>query len=156
MSCLVWCRNLEKMWSMKVVFSNYEKPRATGINHFHSSHQLPKESQGRVDPGSGKQCFYALSWGSKVWNIIADEINKDFLQKTCRYRRAQSGTFLVTSLQRITKFSVKKVNSGTMTDLPWWYNTWQHSGYNHTCVRQYFSGDLEEPHGVSGKETQRF
>ena len=28
------------------------------------------------------------------------------------------------------------MNRGTIIDVPWWYKTWQHSGYNHTCVIQ--------------------
>ena len=43
---------------------------------------------------------------------------------------------LVTWSQRITKFSVKKVARGTIIDMPWWYKTWQHSGYNYTRVKQ--------------------
>ena len=43
---------------------------------------------------------------------------------------------LVTWLQRITKFSVKKVNRGTIIDMPWWYKTWRHSGDNHARVKQ--------------------
>ena len=37
---------------------------------------------------------------------------------------------------RSKKNSVKKVNRGTVIDMPWWYRTWQHSGYNHTRVKQ--------------------
>ena len=31
---------------------------------------------------------------------------------------------------------MKKVNRGTIIALPWWYKTWQHSGYNHTHVKR--------------------
>ena len=36
----------------------------------------------------------------------------------------------------MTKFSVEKVNRGTIIDMQSWYKTWQHSGYNHTHVKQ--------------------
>ena len=43
---------------------------------------------------------------------------------------------LVTWFQRFTKFSVKKVNRETIIDTLLWYESWQHSGYNHTQVQQ--------------------
>ena len=36
----------------------------------------------------------------------------------------------------MTKFSVKKVNRGTIVDNLWEYRIWQHSGYNQTRVKQ--------------------
>ena len=30
---------------------------------------------------------------------------------------------------------MKKVNRGTITDVPWWYNTWQPSGYSPTRAK---------------------
>ena len=64
--------------------------------------------------------------------LLEDENNEGFLQKTCWYSRAQSGSFG----DLITKFLVKKVNRGTIIDMPWWYKTWQHSGYNLTHLKQ--------------------
>ena len=31
---------------------------------------------------------------------------------------------------------MKKVSRGTIIGMPWWYKTWQHSGYNHTRAKQ--------------------
>ena len=60
----------------------------------------------------------------------------------------------VTELQRITKFSVKKVNRGKIIDMPCWYKTWQHSGYNHTRAKKIFPGDPEEPNEVPGADEE--
>ena len=52
-------------------------------------------------------------------------------------------------------FSVKKVNRGTVIDMPWWYKTWQHSGYNHTLVNQNLPrGDSVEPNEVPGADEE--
>ena len=102
-----------------------------------SSHELPMEPRAKVGSGSGKQCKYALSEAPNLWSLLEDENNKGFLQKTYWYSRAQSGIFfLVTWSKRITKFSVKKVNRETIIDTLLWYKTWQHSGYDHTRVKQ--------------------
>ena len=35
-------------------------------------------------------------------------------------------------------FLVKKVSRGTIIGMPWWYKTWQHSGYNsYPCKSRY-------------------
>ena len=39
------------------------------------------------------QCLHAISEGPKLRYLLEDENNKGFLQKTCWYSRAQSGTF---------------------------------------------------------------
>ena len=68
--------------------------------------------------------------------LLKDENNKGFLQKTCWCCRAQSGKCWWFWQLQITKFSVKEVNRVTIIDTPWWYKIWQHSGYNHTRVKQ--------------------
>ena len=39
---------------------------------------------------------------------------------------------------------MKKVNHATIIDTPWWYKTWQHSGYNHARANQNLSSRPEE------------
>ena len=48
---------------------------------------------------------------------------------------------------------MKKVNRETIIDIPWWYETWQHSGYNHTCETN-FPGIPEEPDEVPGADEE--
>ena len=69
------------------------------------------------------QCIYALSEGSELWNMLEDQNNKGFLQKTRKRSRAQSGTFSEIWSLQITMFKVKKVNLGTITDMPKWCKT---------------------------------
>ena len=47
--------------------------------------------------------------------------------------RAEKFGDLITADQKV---SVKKVNRGTNIDVPWWYKTWQISGYNPTRAEQ--------------------
>ena len=35
-------------------------------------------------------------------------------------------------------------------NMPWWYKTWPHSGYNHTRANKIFPGDAEELDEVPG------
>ena len=35
-------------------------------------------------------------------------------------------------LLQITKLLLKEVNRRSIFEMPWWYKTWQHSGYNHS------------------------
>ena len=67
------------------------------------------------------------AWRQKYQGLLAEGV----LVQSCPERN-----ILVTWLLQITKFSVKKVNRGTIFDMPWWYKTWQHSGYNHTRANQ--------------------
>ena len=93
-----------------------------------SSHELPMERRAKVEAGSGKH---------SVKTNFPKDPNCDFCLKT-KITRASCGrrAGTVVPRQRITKFSVKKVNRGTTIDMPWWYKTWQHNGYNHTRVKQ--------------------
>ena len=67
------------------------------------------------------------------------DLAKDVLVQSCPERN-----ILVTWFLRITKFSVKKVHRGTIIDMPWWYKTWQHSGYNHTRAKQTSSQETQK------------
>ena len=62
-----------------------------------------------MEPGSGKHSVYTHF--PKDPNLVEDDNNKGFLQKTYWYSRAP-------------KFSVKKVNRETIIDMPWWYKIW--------------------------------
>ena len=100
-----------------------------------SFHELLSEPRAKVV--SGKQSIFTHLPKDRNCDICLRTNNyKGFLQKTHWYSRAQSGTMLVIQQQRITKFSVKDVNLDTIIDTLQWYKTWQHSGYNHTHVKQ--------------------
>ena len=49
---------------------------------------------------------------------------------------------------------MKKVNRGTIIDMPWWYTIWQRSGYNPTHVKKNFPGDPLEPDEVPGADEE--
>ena len=57
-----------------------------------SPHKLPMEPRAKVEPGSGMHSVYT-HFPKELWYLHEDENNKGFLQKTCWYSRAQSGTF---------------------------------------------------------------
>ena len=88
-----------------------------------SFHQPRMKSRAYVEPSSGKH---------SVFTHFPKDPNREKCVKrpkkasaSCRRR---AGTvvprvehFLVTWSQRITKFSVKRVNRGTIIDMSWWY-----------------------------------
>ena len=67
------------------------------------------------------------AWEPKLQRLLAENA----LVESCLQRK-----FLVIQKLRVTMFSVKDVNLETMIDALWWYETWQHCGYNHTHVKQ--------------------
>ena len=83
--------------------------------------ELPKESQAKVDPDSGKHSVYTHF--PKDRNCDVCLTRNCILQKTCWCRRA-------------TKFSVKEVNHAIIIDTLLWYKTWQLSGYNSTHFKK--------------------
>ena len=60
---------------------------------------------------------------------------------------------------------MKKVNRGTITDMPWWCNTQQHIGYNHTRAHKIFqelswnhctsTPHRSETHGIAARAARR-
>ena len=61
-----------------------------------SSHELPMESRAKVEPGSGKHGVYThFPKDPKLRNLLEDENNGAFLQKTCWFSRAQSGILVI-------------------------------------------------------------
>ena len=55
MTCQTGCRRVEKMWSMKAVLLEPRGNLELGYRDTaSSSHELPMESLGKVEPGSGK------------------------------------------------------------------------------------------------------
>ena len=85
------------------------------------------------------------AWRRKQQGLLTEDV----LVQSCSERN-----ILVTWSQRITKFSVKKVNRRTIIDMPWWFKSWQHSGYNHTRVKQNYSENTKEPNEVPGADEE--
>ena len=94
------------------------------------------KSRAKVELGSCKHGVYTHSPKDPNSDICLKTNNEGFLQKTCWYSRAQSRKLWWLNNRRSQKFSVKKVNRGTIIDLPWWYKMWPLSGYNPTHVKQ--------------------
>ena len=108
------------------------KPRARSQDTSKSSHELPMEPRAKVEPGSGEHGVYTHFPNDPNFDIC---LETKITRANCRRRTGTvvpERNVLVTWSQRITKFSVKKVNRVTIIDMPWWHKTWQHSGYNHT------------------------
>ena len=62
--------------------------------------------------------------------------NKGFLAEDALTQSCPERKISVIWLLQITKFYVKKVDRGTIIDKPWWYKTWQPSGYSPTRVKR--------------------
>ena len=91
----------------------------------------------KVEPGSGEHSVYThLPKDPNCDVCLKTKNNKGILQKTCWYSRAQSGTFWWHDYCGSQSSQWRKWIAGTIIDVPWWYKTWQHSGYNHTRVKQ--------------------
>ena len=112
-----------------------------------SSHELPMESRAKVEPGSGKHRVHT----SRRTEIVMFACGRKLTKASCRRRagtvvpRAEHFGDLIAADHKV--FSVKKVSHGTIIDMPWWYKTWQPSGYNPT-------EDPEEPNEVPGADEE--
>ena len=104
-----------------------------------SSHELPMEPRAKVEPGSAKHnvcshfpkdpgCDICLK--TKKQGLLAEDV--------------LSGTLWWLDYCRSQISQWRKVSRGTIIDIPWWYRTWQHSGYNHTRANQKLPRDPEE------------
>ena len=70
------------------------RPDAEECRHFQFVSWTSNEAASKSGTGFGKaQCIYAHSEGSELWNVLEDQTNKVFLQKTCQRSHAQSGKF---------------------------------------------------------------
>ena len=86
-----------------------------------SFHELPMEPRAKVEPVSGKH---------SVCTHFPKDPNCDACLKT-RITRASCRRRTGTVELRAEHFGAR-----TILDMPWWYKMWQHSGCNHTCVKQ--------------------
>ena len=83
-------RNSERIWLMKVLQQSLWETQSKEVQvNFWTSIGGASKSGTRF--GLAK-CLHALSEGPKLWYLLEDKNNKGFLQKTCWYSRAQSGT----------------------------------------------------------------
>ena len=68
MNCLTGCRNLERIWLMRVLQKSFEgNPEQGSQNPSNSSHEFPMEPRARVEAGPGKHSVLcALSEGPNL------------------------------------------------------------------------------------------
>ena len=72
----------------------WRNPEQGSQDTFKSSHELSMEPRAKVEPGLGKHSVYTHFPKDPNCDIcLRTKTNKSFLQKTCWYSRAQSGTF---------------------------------------------------------------
>ena len=114
------------------------------------------EPRAYVEPGSGKHCVFTHfpkdpNCDFRLKTKITRLLSQDALTQSWPERKIS----VCGSLQ-ITKFQVKKVNRGTIINMPWWYKTWQRSGYSLTRAKQKIPRDPGELYEVPGvrKETK--
>ena len=134
MNWLIGCRNLERIWLMKVLQKSFEGTQSKEVKtlpiHLMNFQWSREQKWKRV-------------WVSTVFSM---HFPKDPICDICLKTKIKSascrrctGTIVPRAepfAQQITKFSVKNVNRETIIDMPWWYKTWQYSGYKHTHVQQ--------------------
>ena len=117
-----------------------------------SSHDLPSEPRAKVV--SGKHRIYIhFPKRPKLRHLLENQNYKGSLQ-THWYGLAQSGKFWRYDNCGSQKFFAKDANLEAIIDTLQWYKTWQHSGYNHTHVKQNFPGDPEELAEVLGADEE--
>ena len=121
MTCRTGCRISETIWSMKVVFQSHgETLRLKGQDTCSSSHGLPMEPRAKVELGSGKQSVHTHFPKDPNCDIC---LKTKITRSSCRRRagtvvpRAEQFGDLITADPTI--FLVKKVNRGTIIDMPW-------------------------------------
>ena len=96
MNCLIGYRTSERIWLMKLLQQSLGgNPEQGRQDTSKSSHELPMASRENVELGSGKLGVYT--------QFLKKKKNEGFLQKSCWYSRAQSGTFcdLITADHKI-------------------------------------------------------
>ena len=97
-----------------------------------TSHELPMEPRAKVEPGSGKHSVCTHFPKDRNCDIC---LRTKITRASCR-RRAGTVVPRAENFWRITKFSVKKVNRGTIIDTLLWYKIWQLIGYHPTRAKQ--------------------
>ena len=108
-----------------------------------SSHELPMEPRANVEPGSGEHSVFTHF----PKDPYCDGCSKaKITMASCRSRagsvmpRAENFDDLISADDKI----LSEVNRKTIIDVPWWYKTWQHSGYNHTRVKTKTSQEAQK------------
>ena len=155
MNCLAGYWNSERTWLMKVLqqtlLETQSKEDETLPSHLMNFQWSREQKWNRIRVSTvyirtfRRTPIVISAWRRKSQGPLAEDV----LVQSCPERN-----ILVTWSQRITKFSVKKVNRETIIDMPWWYKTWKHSGYNHTRVNKNIPGDPEEPDKVPGADEE--
>ena len=119
-----------------------------------SSHELPMKPRAKVEPGSGKHSVYTHFPKDPNCDIC---LRTKITRASCRRRtgtvvpRAERFGDLITADHKVLSEESESRNNHRYG---WWYKTWQHSGYNPTCVKPKVSGNSEEPNEVPGADEQ--
>ena len=93
MNCLIRYRNSENLVDESTSTEPWGKPEQGSQDTSKSSHELPMEPRATSEPGSGKHSVYTHFPKDPHCDICLKTKITSFLQKTCWYSRAQSGTF---------------------------------------------------------------
>ena len=105
MNCMIGYRNSQRIWLMNWIKQSLGwNPEQGRQDTSKSSHELPMASRENVEPGSGKLGVYTQ---------FLNKNNEGFLQKSCWYSRAQSGTFcdLITADHKILSEGCESSNN---------------------------------------------